>query len=52
MAWYNYRDATQKLSKLHERIEALSKEEKSLRNKVKRLNEKTGDFINVRGHPL
>jgi hypothetical protein len=53
MAWYNYKTATQEVSKLHERIGALKKEEKSLRDKVKRLNEKTGgDFINVRGHPL
>ena len=49
MAWHNYRDATNKLAELNERITILGKEEKRLRAQVKRLQEKTGGVLDVRG---
>lgn len=40
MAWENYKQAKIKVSDLHERIQALTAEERRLKDRVKRLNEK------------
>lgn len=49
MAWQNHRTASLKVGELQDRIAVLSKEEKRLRAQVKRLQEKTGSVLEVRG---
>jgi uncharacterized small protein (DUF1192 family) len=49
MAWQNHRMASQKVGELNERIMSLTKEEKRLRSQVKRLQDKAGSVIDVRG---
>lgn len=48
-AWSGYRMMNAKASEIAERVNVLSKEEKRLRAQVKRLQEKSGEVINVRG---
>jgi hypothetical protein len=51
-AWENHRAAQQKVNELNARIEALTKEEKRLRAQVKRLQEKSGEVLQVRGRSI
>lgn len=48
-AWQNHAEAQRKVRELYDRIELLTKEEKRLRARVKRQQEKT-EVIDVRGH--
>lgn len=48
-AWDNHRMASAKVNELNERVNALAKEEKRLRATVKRLQDKSGAVISVRG---
>lgn len=52
MAWQNHRSASMKVSELNERIAALAKEEKRLRAQVKRLQDKAGSVLEVRGKSI
>lgn len=52
MAWHNHREASRKVGELNERIAVLSKEEKRLRSQVKRLQDKAGSVIDVRGKSI
>lgn len=48
-AWENHRQVSTKVSELNERVTMLAKEEKRLRAQVKRLQEKSGEVVQVRG---
>lgn len=48
-AWDNHRTANAKVRELSERIGVLAKEEKRLRAQVKRLQDKSGEVLSVRG---
>lgn len=48
MAWENYKQAKMKVTDLHERIESLTKEERRLKERVKRLQDKM-PTIDLRG---
>lgn len=48
-AWENYRAANLKVRDLNERVGVLVKEEKRLRAQVKRLQDKSGEVISLRG---
>lgn len=51
-AWDNYRAANLKVRDFDERITVLAKEEKRLRAQVKRLQDKSGEVISVRGKSI
>lgn len=48
-AWDNYRAANQKVGELTDRVMGLTREEKRLRAVVKRLREKSGQVVDLRG---
>lgn len=48
-AWSRYRHVTKEASEIADRVTALKKEEQRLRAMVKRLQEKTGAVLTVRG---
>lgn len=50
-AWDKHREVLSDIRELAERCQALEKEEKRLRGRVKRLQEKTGDVIATREPP-
>jgi len=47
-AWERHRQVNAKVREISERVHELSKEEKRLKARVKTLQEKTGELINVR----
>lgn len=51
-AWENHSHATKAVSELNERVDVLKKEEKRLRAQVKRLQEKSGEVVQVRGRSI
>lgn len=51
-AWENYKQVTGMVSELNDRVAFLKKEEQRLRAQVKRLQDKTGDVVQVRGKKL
>ena len=52
MAWQNHRATASKVGELNERIAQLTKEEKRLRAQVKRLQDKAGSVLEVRGKSI
>jgi len=48
-AWQSHKEASRIAGELNERINGLKKEEKRLRAQVKRLQDKTGEVLSVRG---
>lgn len=48
-AWRNYRHVTNQAKEIAERVHQLKKEEQRLRAMIKRLQEKTGAVLSVRG---
>ena len=48
-AWSDFREVNRRVSEVTARVDALKKEEQRLRAMVKRLQEKTGSVITVRG---
>lgn len=51
-AWENHKVVAAKVSELNERVAALAKEEKRLRAQVKRLQDKSGEVVQVRGKSI
>lgn len=51
-AWQNHKEASRIVDELHERIGALKKEEARLRAQVKRLQDKSGEVLSVRGKSI
>jgi hypothetical protein len=51
-AWESHRHVTTKVNELNERVTVLAKEEKRLRAQVKRLQEKSGEVVQVRGKSI
>jgi hypothetical protein len=48
-AWQNYRHVSNQAKEINERVHQLKKEEQRLRAMIKRLQEKSGAVLNVRG---
>lgn len=51
VAWQHYNHVMQKVREIHDRVDALKREENRLRGIVKRLQEKSRAVIDVRGKP-
>lgn len=51
-AWETHKFVTTKVNELNERVTVLTKEEKRLRAQVKRLQEKSGEVVQVRGKSI
>ena len=51
-AWENHRHTANTVSELNARVDVLKKEEKRLRAQIKRLHEKSGEVVQVRGKSI
>lgn len=51
-AWDSYRAASKIIAELNDRIGTLKKEEKRLRAQVKRLSDKSGEILEIKGKYL
>jgi hypothetical protein len=51
MAWRNHAEAARRVAELNQSIAVLAKEEKRLRAQVRRLKDKPGVVLDVRGKP-